>query len=278
MTSISNFGQTGPYRDYKASELVMNGFHAMQYLGIPEREPQSMTGYLVQCEAGMTAATVTLAAFYGAVYKGIGQYVDISMLETVLSSADRKTTYIGVYTYTGLIAQRQMIFVQGIAPIGAFQCKDGYVQASIITPQHWTKFCGLLERLYGDNIVERFPSAWDIDKREEFDAVVTPFFLEHTKSEIHTMAREVGIAITPMSNASDLVNDPHLREREFFVEVDHPVVGKMIHTGAPFRMSETPWQMRRPAPLLGQHNEEVYGQMLGYTKQELMKLHELCIM
>jgi crotonobetainyl-CoA:carnitine CoA-transferase CaiB-like acyl-CoA transferase len=107
---------------------------------------------------------------------------------------------------------------------------------------------------------------------------MTPFFLEHTKSEIHAMARESGIAITPMSNAEDLINDPHLRERKFFVEVEHPAVGKTIYTGAPFRMSETPWQMRRPAPLLGQHNEEVYSQMLGYTLQERLKLHELGVM
>jgi len=277
MTSISNFGQTGPYRDYKASELVMNGYHAMQYLGLPEREPQTMSGYLTQYQTGLSAAMVTMAAFLGSRYKGIGQHVDISIMETLLSSCDRKSAYTGAYSYAGLIAKREVIMTMGIGPLGAFECKDGYVQASIVTPKHWTSFCLLLERLYGDNISERFPSAWDLSKKEEFDAVCTPFFLEHTRSEIHAFAREARIAIAPMYTAEDVVKDFHLHERGFFVEVDHPVVGKTVQTGAPFKMSDTPWRMRRPAPVLGQHNEEVYSQMLGYTKQDLLTLSEMCV-
>jgi crotonobetainyl-CoA:carnitine CoA-transferase CaiB-like acyl-CoA transferase len=277
MTSISNFGQTGPYRDYKASELIMNGYHAMQYLGNPEREPQTLSGYLTQYQTGVAAASVSMAAFLGARYKGIGQHVDISIMESMLHSCDRKITYFAAYSYAGLISQREPIGAIGLGPLGAYQCKDGYVQASIVTPKHWAKFCGLLESVYGDNIVERFPSAWELEKKEEFYAVCIPFFLEHTKSEIHVMAREAGIAIAPMNTTEDVVNDPHLNERGFFIEVDHPVAGKIVQTGAPFKMSETPWQIRRPAPLLGQNNEEVYGQMLEYTKEDLLRLAEMGI-
>ena len=134
-----------------------------------------------------------------------------------------------------------------------------------------------MERLYGNKVLDRFPNSWDISKKEEFDTVCTPFFLEHTKSEIHAMAREAKIAIAPMNTTEDLVKDVHLHEREFFVEVDHPVTGKTVQTGAPFKMSDTPWQLRRPAPLLGQHNEEVYGQILGYTKQDLVQLSKMGI-
>jgi crotonobetainyl-CoA:carnitine CoA-transferase CaiB-like acyl-CoA transferase len=86
------------------------------------------------------------------------------------------------------------------------------------------------------------------------------------------MAREARIAIAPMNTTEDLAKDLHLHEREFFVEVNHPEIGKVIQTGAPFKMTETPWQLRRPAPLLGQHNEEVFSQMLGYSKEDLLLL------
>ena len=275
MTSISNFGQTGPYRDYKASELVMNGFHVMSMLGLPEREPQTMSGNLTQYATGLSAAMVTMAALLDARYGGIGQYIDISVLDTMLGHGDRKLAYTMAYSYAGLIGEREPIYNLGVAPLGAFECKDGYVQVSVVTQDHWTIFCGILERLYGGNLVERFPSPWDLSLKEEFDAVFIPFLLEHTKSEIHAMAREARIAIAPLNTVEDLAKDPHLNERGFFTEVNHPVVGKVIQTGAPFKMSETPWQIKRPAPLLGQHNEEVYSQMIGYTKEDVLKLHDM---
>jgi crotonobetainyl-CoA:carnitine CoA-transferase CaiB-like acyl-CoA transferase len=96
--------------------------------------------------------------------------------------------------------------------------------------------------------------------------------MEHTKREILTRGQEAGVMCGMVNTTEGLVNDPHWRAREFWIEMEHPVAGKLTYTGAPFR-AETPWQLRRPAPLLGQHNEEVYG-ALGYSREDLVKLRE----
>ncbi len=91
--------------------------------------------------------------------------------------------------------------------------------------------------------------------------------------EIVQEAQAAGVMSTPFNTPGTLLTDPHFRERGYWKEIDHPVVGRLIYPGAPFRMDEGGWQIRRPAPLLGQHNEEVYGK-LGYSKEDLIHLRQ----
>jgi len=120
----------------------------------------------------------------------------------------------------------------------------------------------------------RFISPLDrIANAEAYDALVMPWFQERTKEEIFHTCSQWRVPCAPVTHPGELLSDPHFREREFFVEVDHPEAGKLPYPGAPFRMSETPWQTDR-APLLGEHNEEIYCQHLGYSREDLVKLRE----
>jgi crotonobetainyl-CoA:carnitine CoA-transferase CaiB-like acyl-CoA transferase len=108
----------------------------------------------------------------------------------------------------------------------------------------------------------------------EFDAIWYSWLADHTKQELFDIFLKSKIASAPVNSPQDLLKNAQLKAREYFVEVDHPETGKVTYPGAPFKMSETSWQIRQPAPLLGQHNEEIYCGRLGYTKQELVKLRE----
>ena len=98
--------------------------------------------------------------------------------------------------------------------------------------------------------------------------------MKHSREEITTMAQERHIPIVPCNSAADLLESPQFAEREFFVEIEHPHTGRLTYPGAPYRFSETPWRVARPAPLLGEHNEEILCGRLGYSRQDLARMKE----
>jgi crotonobetainyl-CoA:carnitine CoA-transferase CaiB-like acyl-CoA transferase len=104
-------------------------------------------------------------------------------------------------------------------------------------------------------------------------AVFYPWAMSRTKEEISQAAAKARASAAPLNTTEDVVKDPHIEARGFFVEIDHPSTGRVKYPGAPFRPMETPWQVRRPAPILGQHNEEIYGE-LGYSQEDITKLRE----
>jgi len=277
MISISSFGQTGPYRDFKASEIVeyaMGG--EMCSTGIAGREPLKLGGNVIQYQAGTVAAVATMSALYAAEGQGIGQHVDISIMETQAGSADRRIMYILGYIMAGVIttrwpppreAVRMLIMPQGIYP-----CEDGFVN-TLSLPQWWSRY---IEALGMPELKDdpRFQNVYSAEAGMEFDAIWYSWLADHNKQELFDIFLKSKIAAAPVNSPEDLMKYTQLKAREYFVEVDHPETGKVTYPGAPFKMSETSWKIRQPAPLLGQHNEEIYCRLLGYTKEELVKLRE----
>ncbi len=271
MTSVSNFGQTGPYRDYEASDLTEEGMgHALYARGDPAREPQKLNAYAMQYQGGNTGATATMFAFYAARYKGIGQHVDVSIMECGLSAIDMRPAMLLSYQYTGLVSTREPNVAFGILPFGVYPCSDGFLEVGVALPQ-WARVVKMLEM---PDLPERFPNLFDMERKGELDAIILPWFAERTKQEVMEIAQAQRVYITAVQTPGDLVEDPHFKERQYWAEIDHPVTGELTYPGAPFKSEETPWQVRRPAPLLGQHNDEVYRDKLGYSKDDLVKLRE----
>ena len=101
--------------------------------------------------------------------------------------------------------------------------------------------------------------------------------MEHTKEEIFDLAKRIKVPIGPLYSMEEVVNNPHLRERDFFVEIEHPETGKLAYPGAPYILPKTPWANRMPAPKLGEHNADIYCDRLGYTREELVKMYEVGI-
>ncbi len=277
MASISSFGQTGPYRDFKATEIVEYAMGGEMYsTGIAGREPIKLGGNVVQFQAGNVAAVAVLGALFSVDQTGEGQHVDISVMETQAGSADRRSIYLLGYACAGVTttrwpppreAVRMMVMPQGVYP-----CKDGFVN-TLSLPQWWPRY---IKALGMPELAEdpRFENIFSAEAGLEFDAIWYDWLADRTKQELFEIFIDAQIASAPVSTPEDLVNNPHLAHRQYFTDIDHPKAGKLTCPGAPFKMSESPWLVRRPAPLLGEHNEEVYCDRLGYSRAELVRLRE----
>lgn len=277
MTSISNFGQTGPYRDFKASELILYGMGgAMNNTGTMDRYPLKKGGTVIQHQAGTIAAMATMLALFGNRAQGIGQHVDVSIFQTQMATIDRRMSQLLTYQYNGEISYRMDTREEerpGLA-LGIWPCKDGFFELAG-TPAFWPRICQMLDRpdLVDDPGLSTLEGRREPENVERFNLIWYPWITEHTKKEIIEAGQAAGVLCGPINTTEDLLNDSHWKVREFWTEVDHPVAGKLNYPGAPFKMAETPWQVSRPAPLLGQHNEEVYGE-LGYSREDLVRLRE----
>jgi len=258
MTSISNFGQTGPYCDYRADEMTIQAMGGFMYLGgAPEREPLRLGFSAAQYMGGLAGFTGTMAALYHAEQTGVGQHVDISLMECVAASHFQAVEQ---YVHTGVVQKRnRTMFV--------FPCKDGVVQLGM-QPHHWPKLTQMLgmPELTDDprfsNTMERRSHA------EELEAYIFPWMLERTMVEVYETGQALGLPVGYAATSKDLYEAAQYRARGFFVDIDHPRAGELGYPGTPVIMGELPWHHGR-APLLGEHNGEILCGRLGYTQQEL---------
>lgn len=274
MTSISNFGQTGPYRDYKASELILFGMGSEMYAtGLPDRKPVMIQPYANLVLAGSAAAAGTLGGFYASRYQEVGQHIDMAIVEALSTGTTRRGVNLLAYQYTGLINPRLPSIDVGY-PLGAHPCREGFLEIF----GGWTYWMRI-SKMLGEPDWLKDPkwhgptSQADPQLKEEFEAQFLLWLMERTHVEAAEEGQKVGVPAVPVYTMEDVANDVHFNERGAFVEIDHPVAGKFKYFGRPFIMSETPWQLRRPAPTLGQHNAEVYGQ-LGYSAEDLVRLRQ----
>ena len=269
MTSVSNFGQTGPYRDYGATELGLYATSGtMSMIGDPNREPIKKGGFMVQYTGGTNAFGATLVALWHALQTGEGQHVDIAINECAATVVDEHTK---AWTYAGKISKREIGRGSTDHPSGLSRCKDGWVGVAVRPADRWPLFAEIIDPRLADPRYSTRPGR--VQHRKELDEIITPWLMAHTKEEIYNIGQKRRVAWGHVCNAEDLLNSPHLSARQFFVELDHPEAGKLKYPGAPFGMGETPWQSAR-APLLGEHNEEIYCGRLGYTKGDLARLSQ----
>lgn len=272
MTSISNFGQWGPYRDYRVTELTAYAIGAsMHSTGVPELGPLKLGGTVTLFQAGNLAAAVTLATWYGVREGSPGQHIDYSIMEGQLASPDRNGQCLLGIAYSGDSAFRRAHSRRfTLLPFGAGPCADGYAHFTAAQPHWWSRFCQIIghPELIAD---PRFagPNFYNMDMFDAFDAYFLPWILSKTKREVMEGCPDV--AGTPVNTMEDLFNDRHFRERGAFAEITHPIAGRHTYPGAPFRPAKAPWKAA-PAPTLGQHNEEILCERLGYAKHSLVKM------
>jgi crotonobetainyl-CoA:carnitine CoA-transferase CaiB-like acyl-CoA transferase len=273
MTSISNFGQTGPYRDFKASEPILYGMGgAMCTTGLTECEPVKKGGNLVQYGGGTLAAAATMITLLGAKATGRGDCVDVSLMEAQMGSIDKRMSELLAYQYNGELTPRVDVAGMMQFPFGIFPCKDGYVDVA-----GGFMFLDRFESVLGMELMERYGGAnhFDLQIREEFFSNIWyPWIMERTRKQVVDACQEGHVLCAPLNTPEDLVNEDHLKERGFWARADHPVVGELTYPGRPASSAELTWEIRRPAPLLGQHNEEVYSS-LGYSREDVVKLREM---
>ena len=268
MTSISNFGQTGPYHDYGAREINLYAMGGLMYItGDPEREPLHMAARLAQYGAGQNAFAGTLGALLHRDITGIGQHVDVAISEylaTILENA------LSQYSYTGSNFRRTGNRGYGRAAWGPYPCQDGYVGV-IAGPDHkWPEMAELMG--IAELADERFGNrAGRAENADELDSLMLPWLMRHDRHEIFERAQHRGLAFAYVAAPEDILGWEHLRERGFFGGVEHPKAGGLEHPMMPWRVGDCGWELDA-APMLGQHNIDVYCGMLGYSKAELVRM------
>ncbi len=281
MTSISNFGQTGPYRDYKSSHLIAWGTSGGRY-GYCEpagNRPVQGGGWLTHYITGVFGLIGAATALYHRNESGNGQHVDVSMLTSVMLTS-LHTAVVHSYRKKNLgtdvlTPSEQVPYGYGITPLGILPCKDGYIGVNALTEAQWELICaffGMPELLEDPKFQRKIGGI-----REHLDeaaALFSPQLMEWDRLELFHSGVEWRIPFGLVQTTEEILDSPQHKARKYFEEVDHPVMGKVTMPGAPFKMMETPWQLKNPAPLLGEHNEEVYCQRLGYTKDDLVRLRE----
>jgi crotonobetainyl-CoA:carnitine CoA-transferase CaiB-like acyl-CoA transferase len=276
MVSISPFGQTGPYKDYRTSDLVsfhMSGFGYLNPRGATDanRPPLKAGGRLADFFAALNAAGAALCALHARRLTGLGQHVDISRQECIIPMLRRPLT---AYFYRDRQISSRLTRSWRIAPNDLMPCKDGYVFVSAVEEGQWQRFVELM----GNPDWAKDPRFQNRISRTEnwevLEPLITAWLMKHTKEEISRTAQANRVPISPVNTAGDLFKSRHLNTRGFFVEIDHPEAGKLKYPGAPYRLSQTPWRLKRRAPLLGEYNEEVYCDLLGHSKRELVKMRE----
>ncbi len=269
LVSITPFGLTGPYRNYKGRALNISHFSGQAYL-LPllsphsDRPPVKVGGNTSDCDPGLVAVVAVLAAFYRKGITGQGQHIDMSKQEALISMQRvESVTYANdriVMTRTGNKTRM---------PGGVLPCKDGHVV--IITPEEH-QWNGLMS-LIGDPEWSKEPWCGDPTTRSEHAESINKLLIEwttrHTKEEIFRKGQALSCPVSPCRSAEDLINSKQLKTRGFFADVNHPVLGSLKVPTAASQLSESPWRFERPAPLLGESNEEVYCERLGYKKEEL---------
>ncbi len=274
MTSISNFGQTGPYRDYRASELILFGMgNEMYATGLPDRKPVMIQPNATLVLAGAGAAAGTMAAFFASRCRGIGQHIDMALSEALATGATRRGVNLLAYQYTGRINPRSPAIDVGF-PHGSHPCREGFLEI-FGGAAYWDRVVKLLsgEPWMQDPKWRDRSILVDPDAKKEFDGHFCAWLKEMTATEAAEKGQAMGVPAVPVQSMADVAADPHLNVRGAITEIDHPEAGRLKYPGRPFIMSETPWQLRRPAPTLGQHNAEVYG-ALGISGEELVWLRQ----
>ena len=248
------------------NQPVRNG-RADVHHGRPGARASAHGGALAQYGAGQNAFAGTLGALLHRDITGIGQHVDVAISEylaTILENA------LSQYSYTGSNFRRTGNRGYGRAAWGPYPCQDGYVGV-IAGPDHkWPEMAELMG--IAELAEERFDDrAGRGENADELDALMLPWLMRHDRHEIFERAQHRGLAFAYVAAPEDILGWEHLRERGFFGSVEHPKAGCLEHPMMPWRVEDGGWELDA-APMLGQHNIDVYCGMLGYSKAELVRM------
>jgi len=270
MLSSSAVGATGPERTYTGYAPTFAAMSGLAYItGYPDGPPMPLSG-AVDLRVGTTSAFAILAALYYRARTGKGQHIDLSSTEAV-------STLIGHtfmdYTMNGRVQTRAGNRDHMMAPHNCYPClgEDKWVTIAVACEEEWDA----LRQVVGDGRLEdgRFadaPSRWQ--NQEALDQLIGEWTASHSQEEVTEALQKAGVAAMPLLDGPALVQDAHLRERGVLEPLQHPTIGERLTVSPPWKLSRTPAQIRRPGPLLGEHNQYVLGELLGMSGDEIERL------
>ena len=287
MTSITHFGQAGPYKGYKGSDIVDMAMSGFMYLaGDIDRPPVRISFPQAYLSGGLEAAVGTMIAFHHCRLTGEGQWVDVSIRDSIIRSLYNVRVFWDLNQHVVRRAgPLRSGLSTGASPRDIWPCKDGAVNyqvmggiGGLMTNRAMTKWVeeeGLADDFLKTFDWEKFDMATaSRDTHSKIEENITRLFMKHTKDELWEGAKKRRIMLYPVSDMKGIVENEQLAARGFWEEVEYPEMGaKITHPGAFVKCSKTPLRIRRRAPRIGEHNEEVYKE-IGVTKEDLVMLRQ----
>jgi len=276
---VKPFGE-GPYGRWKATNLTSFASGGQMYLtGDPDREPLLTGGYQAEYQAGLNAFGATLAALLGLAVMEVGQHIEVSAMECQACVLE---IYLPDYAYRRSAALSKRRGNVNSAVIGLYPCQDGYLGIHAMPRQ----FAALARAMGREDLLtdERFRDARSrLIHNDDLTAELYAWAATQTREEAHRWAGEYRAPLACVLNLQEVLDSPQMKARRYFQEVEHPEAGRCTYPGPPFRLTggsqdneSWGWRAGR-APLLGEHNEEVFGELLGLERRDLVRLRAVGI-
>ena len=269
--AVSGFGSYGPYAMRPGYDIVSQAMGGlMSVTGAKGGEPTRSGNAMGDILGGMNLVIGVLAAVNYRNMTGLGQRVDISLVDSVVASLEN--AYVRYFKSHELPVRNGNAYAS-IAPYDAYRAKDGYVIIACGNQKLYEKFCNEVVDMPWMITDERFLTVpLRVENNEIQKKYIEEWTTQYTVDEVVDIVLSHGIPAGPIYNVKQITEDHHIAEvREMFIDIEHPVIGKMTVNGCPVKLMDAMPRINRPGPTLGQHNEEIYRE-LGYTEEELAQM------
>ncbi len=270
--SITAYGQDGPYRDRPGYDMVLSAIGGLMWITGPQGgEPCKVGVAITDVVTGIHASGAIMAALFRRERTGRGQYIDCSLLDIQVAALANVASN---YLVADKEAQRWGTAHESIIPYQVFSTKDRPIAIAVANQKLWESFCRTIHK---QEWIEdpRFESnAKRVENRTELVARVAEVMAQKSCEQWLELFVDASIPCGPVNNMQNLFADPQVLHREMVVEVPHETIGTLRLTGVPIKYSETPASVRLPPPRLGQHTDEILGDVLGYSREQVEVLRQ----
>jgi formyl-CoA transferase len=268
--AITGYGQTGPYRDRPGYDFIIQAQGGIMSITGPREGPPMKVGVaIVDATAGLYATIAILAALHERERSGLGQYIDVALLDSQVAWLLNVGSN---YLVSGERPGRYGNAHPNIVPYEPFPTRSGWLAVGVGNDRQWQDLCTLAgwDDLCGD---ERFATnPLRVQHREVLIPLLQERFRERTAHEWETLLQGASIPCAPIQSIDEVLTDAQVQARAMVVELPHPTAGTVKLAGSPLKLSRTPVQIQDPPPLLGQHTAEVLRNYLGYTDEQIEQL------
>jgi crotonobetainyl-CoA:carnitine CoA-transferase CaiB-like acyl-CoA transferase len=277
LTRASVYGQSGPYRDRPGLDRNGIGFGGLLYLTGYKDQPPVRPGILLSdyLTGVFNAFAILMALYHRDVHRGGGQWVDLSLYESVFRVLEHTAA---AYDRLGIVRGRDGNRLPNSAPLDNWETSDGeYLCIVAAGDGLFPRLARVMGRmdLLDDPRFATLPAR--VQHADEINAIVGAWVKQHTAAEAEAKLIAAEVPVTRAYSIADIFADPHYAARNNIVTVDDPTIGTIRMQGVYPRLSATPGRITRGAPCLGEHNEEIYGQLLGMTAEEILALREAAV-
>lgn len=270
--SISGFGQTGPYAQRPAYDVLIQAMGGLASItGQPDSAPVRVGSSIADLSAALFGAVGILAALERARRTGEGQQVDVSMLDCQVALLENAFAR---YALSGEVPQPLGSRHPAITPFQFFAASDGYIVLAAGNDGLWRKLCealGLVGLVADPRFVD---NTLRTENHRELEPLLAEVLVGKTVAEWCTILGSAGVPSGPLNDVGQVFHDEQVAAREMIIALDHPIAGRQVMPNSPLKFSQTPIQLDTPAPLLGQHTDEVLGEILGLGDDEIATLRE----